>query len=134
MLGPKKFGGKERRRCVRWHGKLLAEFVIFSDMVIPDVPTKTEDVLRDLSSTGLQAVIKNVYAGQEAGFASGMVKVGTILKLHGSDQPIKIIGRVVWMRDRPDEPNTKIVGIEFSDITTVAKDAIGSFVIDSYVK
>ena len=134
MLGPKKFGSKERRRFVRWHGELPSEFVIFSDMIIPDVPTKTEGTLRDLSATGLRAIIKNVYNTQEEGLASGAVKVGAVLRLRKSDQPVKAIGRVVWMQDKPEEPSTKIIGLEFSDITMVGQDAVRSFVIDFYVK
>ncbi len=134
MLGAKRFGSKERRRFVRWHGELPAEFVIFSDMIIPDVPTKTEGTLRDLSATGLRAVIKNIYNTQEEGLATGAVKVGAILRLSKSDQPVKAIGKVVWMSDETDEPSTKVIGIEFSDITITGQDAIKSFVIDFYVK
>jgi len=134
MLNPKKFGSRERRRFVRWHGELPAEFVIFSDMIIPDVPTKTEGVLRDISASGLRAVIKNVYNTQEEGLASGAVKVGAILRLRKPEVVVKAIGKVVWMQDKPEEASTKIIGIEFSDITTSAKDAIRSFVIDFYVK
>jgi len=59
MLGKDKLGGRERRRFVRWHGEIPAEFVIFSDVIIPDVPTKTEGVIRDLSATGLRTYITN---------------------------------------------------------------------------
>jgi len=134
MASPKQFGTKERRRFVRWHGELPAEFVIFSDMIIPDVPTKTDGILRDLSATGLRAVIKNVYNTQEEGLASGAVKVGAILRLRKPEIVVKAIGKVVWMQDKPDEASTKIIGIEFSDITTCGQDAIKGFVIDFYVK
>ena len=134
MLGPKKFDPKERRRFVRWHGELPARFVIFSDMVIPDVPVRTDGTLRSLSAMGLRAVIKNVYNIQKECFTSGEVKVGSIFKLGKSDQPVKVVGKVVWMQDNPDESSTKIIGIEFSDITTVGQDAIKEFVIDFYLK
>lgn len=134
MLGKGKFEGRERRRFVRWHGELPSGFVIFSDVIIPDVPTKTEGIIHDLSATGLRAVIKDLYNEQKEGLLMGAVKVGLSVQLDRSKDPIKAIGRMVWMKDSVEGENVKVIGLEFSDITTVAQDTLRNFIIDYYVK
>lgn len=134
MRGEEKFGGRERRRFVRWHGEIPAEFVIFSDVIIPDVPTKAEGIIRDLSATGLRAVIKDLYNEQKEGLLVGAVKIGVIVQLDRSEEPVKAIGKVVWMGDNAENESIKVIGLEFSDITNVAQDSLRKYIIDYYVK
>lgn len=134
MLGKEKFKGRERRRFVRWHGELSAGFVIFSDVMIPHVPAKIEGVIRDLSAIGLRAVIRDLYNEQKEGLLVGAVKIGLIVQLDRSKDPVKAIGRMIWMKDSIEGENVKVIGLEFSDITTVARDTLRNFIIDYYVK
>ena len=134
MLGKEKFEGRERRRFVRWHGELPSEFVVFSDVIIPDVPTKTEGIIRDLSATGLRAVIKDLYNEQKEGLLVGAVKIGIIAQLGGLKGLIKAIGKVVWIKDSIEDDSIKVIGLEFSDITTIVQDVLRNYIIDFYVK
>ncbi len=47
---------------------------------------------------------------------------------------VKAIGRVVWMGDNVENERIKVIGLEFSDITTVVQDALRNHIINHYVK
>ncbi len=126
------FGQKDRRTAIRWYGEIPTEFVTFSDMIVPDNPQKTKGVIRDISTKGFRAIVEGISNDDEEALLSGAVKVGVIIKLENVPNPIKAIGKVVWLKESLRK-GSKIMGAEMVSLTSASEDAIKEYIINFYI-
>ncbi len=123
----------EKRKAVRWRGKMPGEFIFFSDVILPDSPKKKNGTICNFSSLGMCVEMPPIEEMEADGLLSGIIKVGVRTNLPGGGQEVKALSRVIWIK-KAKENNQCIIGLELIDITMPVRDRIEQYVIDYYLQ
>jgi hypothetical protein len=132
MKQESKYQGQERRKNMRWYYKAPAEFMFFSDLVLPSIAVKISGTVHNISATGFAATVSFDEETQK-GIEESILKVGVVYNLPGCVN-IKALGRIVWMKPLSNDSGEYLFGMEFMDILDTSRLAIQSCIIDYYLQ
>lgn len=129
-----KYIGQERRKTIRCMKVFDADFIFFSDLIVPDSPRCCRGVVRNFSVSGLCVDIDGISSGEVDGMRAEAIKLGAKFNFFGDDRIFKALGRVVWLKPKQMSGNGYIMGVEFVDITAYCQELLESYIVEYYIE